>query len=132
MSYSDKTKKVIDALSSPTTTRRRPVAEMTVEQAPYAERDIMALDREGGYYARHVFAMTKYGLHDKSDIAAELAWRDQQIATLRAELDELRADAERYRWLRDDNAYFPEEYAIRGGEELDAAIDAARQEKGHE
>lgn len=32
-------------------------------------------------------------------------------------------DAERYRWLRDDNAYFPEENLIMGGEELDIAID---------
>lgn len=77
---------------SPPTTRRRPVADMTDGYAPYAERDVMALDREGGYYIRHVFAMTKYGLHDKSDIAAELAWRDQQIATLRAEIADMREE----------------------------------------
>ena len=37
-----------------------------------------------------------------------------------------RIDAERYRWLRADNAYFPEENYIRGGQELDEAIDHAR------
>lgn len=48
----------------------------------YAERDIMALDEQGGHYWRHVNAMTAEGLHSKSDIAAELAWRDTRIAEL--------------------------------------------------
>jgi hypothetical protein len=48
---------------------------------------------------------------------------------LRAEVEQLRKDAERYRWLRDDNAYFPEEEMIRGGDELDAAIDAAMERR---
>lgn len=52
----------------------------------YAERDIMALDEEGGYYCKHVGAMTSEGLHDKGDIAAELAYRDAQIDRLRLEL----------------------------------------------
>ena len=39
----------------------------------YAERDVIAL---GNYYLRHLNAMTAEGLHAKSDIAAELAWRD--------------------------------------------------------
>ena len=34
-------------------------------------------------------------------------------------------DAARYRWLRDDNGYAPEEACVRGGEELDALCDAA-------
>ncbi|MBS0200483.1 MAG: hypothetical protein JSR70_08540 [Proteobacteria bacterium] len=50
----------------------------------YAERDTMQLDRDGNYYCRHVSAMTAEGLHSKSDIAAELAWRDRQIDELRA------------------------------------------------
>jgi hypothetical protein len=37
----------------------------------------------------------------------------------------LRKDAVRYRWLRNGNAYFPEEQMVMGGEELDSAIDAA-------
>lgn len=34
------------------------------------------------HYSRHVSAMTSEGLYGKSDIAAELAWRDQRIAEL--------------------------------------------------
>jgi hypothetical protein len=32
------------------------------------------------YYCNHVSAMTREGLHSKSDIAQQLAWRDKQIA----------------------------------------------------
>lgn len=42
----------------------------------YAERDAMAL---GQLYVDHVQAMTSEGLHEKSDIAAELAWRDLKL-----------------------------------------------------
>ena len=48
----------------------------------YGERDIMALDEAGGYYMRHVMAMTGEGLHGKSAIAAELGHRDMQIDVL--------------------------------------------------
>lgn len=51
-----------------------------------------------------------------------------KLSTLYAECEKLRKDAERYRWLRADNAYFPEENYIRVGQELDAAITAAIQE----
>lgn len=37
---------------------------------------------------------------------------------------DMMADAARYRWLRDDNAYAPEEAYVRGGEDLDALCDA--------
>ena len=53
---------------------------MTKNQKQYAVRDHMAL---GEHYVRHVSAMTGEGLHSKSAIAAELAWRDAEIATLR-------------------------------------------------
>ena len=49
--------------------------------AEYAERDIL---KQGNYYMRHVAAMTAEGLHNKSDIAAELAHRDIEIARLKA------------------------------------------------
>jgi len=42
-------------------------------------RDPMQLDEDGNYYIRHVEAMTGEGLYDKSDIAAELGWRDREI-----------------------------------------------------
>lgn len=42
----------------------------------YAERDIESLDEAGGFYSRHVSAMTGEGLYTKSSIAAELGYRD--------------------------------------------------------
>lgn len=39
------------------------------------------------------------------------------------------ADAQRYRWLRRDNAYRPEAAGVRGGEELDALCDAGIRER---
>lgn len=44
----------------------------------YAKRDI----EHQAHYTAHVDAMTKEGLHSKSDIAAELAHRDAQIDKL--------------------------------------------------
>lgn len=55
----------------------------------YANRNIMALDRAGNYYCLHVAAMTAEKLHDKSDIAAELAQRDYDNAQLKSELQRL-------------------------------------------
>ena len=54
------------------------------------------------YYSAHVSAMTTEGLHSKSNIAAELAFRDQEIARLRAALEAVRAvaaDRERFVFL---------------------------------
>jgi hypothetical protein len=39
------------------------------------------------YYCQHVSAMTSEGLHSKSDIAMQLAWRDKRIAELEEQLD---------------------------------------------
>ncbi|MBN1085586.1 hypothetical protein JNO12_12620 [Erwinia aphidicola] len=58
----------------------------------YSERDAMELDGVGGYYFRHVLAMTAEGLHSKSDIAAELGWRDMQIAALQEQVRALAAE----------------------------------------
>lgn len=52
------------------------------EEKLYAERDAMELDKAGDYYCRHVVAMTHEGLHSKSDIAAELGYRDMLIDQL--------------------------------------------------
>lgn len=35
------------------------------------------------FFSEHMMAMTEEGLHDKGDIARELAFRDKQIATLK-------------------------------------------------
>lgn len=62
---------------------------MTDREKLYAERDPMALEP---HYCRHVQAMTAEGLHWKSDIAAELAWRDQRIEQLEAALAHARQE----------------------------------------
>jgi len=49
----------------------------------YAERDIINL---GKLYTEHVSHMTSEDLHSKSAIAAELAFRDNEIAKLKAKL----------------------------------------------
>lgn len=46
----------------------------------YKERNTIG---QGQVYADHVLAMTRESLHDKSDIAAELAERDIEIAALK-------------------------------------------------
>lgn len=56
----------------------------------YARRDALELDQaSGGMYGQHVHAMTSEGLHSKSDIAAELAYRDTINQQLRKLLTEL-------------------------------------------
>ena len=55
----------------------------------YAERDIESLDEVGGFYSRHVSAMTCEGLHTKSSIAAELGHRDMVISELLEALEML-------------------------------------------
>lgn len=57
------------------------------EARQYAERDLMGMDDAGNHYCRHISAMTREGLDSKSDIAAELGWRDMQIAALQQKLD---------------------------------------------
>lgn len=59
---------------------------MTDKQYAVGQRDIEQLD-EGGYYTRHIYAMTHEVLYSKSDIAAELAHRDLQIDMLRIALE---------------------------------------------
>lgn len=55
----------------------------------YAERDAYEIDMAGGYYSRHVSAMTSEQLHAKSDIAAELGHRDMVIDKLNSALKHL-------------------------------------------
>jgi len=69
--------------------------------ALYGERDAMAL---GEYYVRHVSAMTSEGLHSKAAIAAELAYRDEQIEMLRKRLAIIWADSNymRLEWFKEN------------------------------
>ncbi len=48
----------------------------------YAKRDIIFLDEIGDFYCKHISAMTGEGLHSKTDIAAELGYRDYRIELL--------------------------------------------------
>lgn len=72
----------------------------------YAERNPRQLEP---HYTAHVIAMMREDLHSKSDIAAELAWRDQRLqeATNRALVAEQELDAVRSKLfaldLRDRN-----------------------------
>lgn len=64
----------------------------------YAKRDPIALDQAGGYYRRHVSAMTTEGLHSKADIAAEFGWRDVEIDRLHAALEKVTGVTWRSLW----------------------------------
>ena len=52
----------------------------------YGQRDPIALEKAGGYFTRHMQAMTAEDLFDKSAIAEELAWRDMEIDRLPEQL----------------------------------------------
>lgn len=68
--------------------------------AEYAERDTSDLEP---HYSRHVNAMTEEDLRRKSEIAAELAYRDKRIADLETSLHEIQ------RWCKAyPIAVFPE------------------------
>lgn len=56
----------------------------------YADRDTIG---QGQAYVDHVLAMTRESLHNKSDIAAELAERDIEIAALKLRNAHLRVMA---------------------------------------
>lgn len=78
--------------------------------------------------------------HERSVVASQMREAASHIATLEAELAAVRADAERYLWLRDEahqaSRHAPavlkdgptDECSFYFGNELDAAIDAARKE----
>jgi len=66
----------------------------------YDKRDIEELDRIGEYYYKHVSAMTDENLHSKTDIAAELAWRDYLIELNIKQINKLK-DVVQY--LEEDN-----------------------------
>lgn len=53
----------------------------------------------------------------------------EQAVLQSPEIQTLRKDAERYRWLRDGNGYYPEENYLRGGVELDDGIDLSMEKQ---
>jgi hypothetical protein len=48
----------------------------------YGHYDHMALDQAGGYFIRHMMAMTSEDLRGKAEIAGELGYRDMLIDQL--------------------------------------------------
>jgi regulator of replication initiation timing len=64
----------------------------------YAERSPIEL---GEYYTTHIMAMTAEELHDKSSIAAELAYRDKYIAELEEAIYEWREERDSVREERE-------------------------------
>jgi hypothetical protein len=74
------------------------------------DRDAYSLEP---HYSRHVMAMTAEELHAKSDIAAELAFRDKRIAALEAERDALRVECDG--WARERDEAVAERDAARRG-----------------
>ena len=55
----------------------------------YAEREYDELDFAGGYYSRHIYAMTAEDLNAKHRIAGELAFRDMLIDQLNEKIRNL-------------------------------------------
>lgn len=70
---------------------KSPASEPVGDQL-YPPHDALSLHP---YYAQHVAAMTAEGLDSKGDIAAQLAWRDKQIAHHRGEAERLAAMCDR-------------------------------------
>jgi len=109
---------------------------MTSTKKQYCERDVIELERQGGFYSLHVEALTSEDLTSKSDIAAELAWRDTEIERLKRERDEARQEfdllkmraADHARELANvievaiENATYPLEGRIRHLEERERAL----------
>ncbi len=60
----------------------------------YDDHDSLELDEAGGYYFRHISAMTAEALHSKAAIACQLGYRDLMIDTLKAQVDTLKAQVE--------------------------------------
>ncbi len=58
----------------------------------YADRDVI---KQGQVYVNHVLHMTSEALHSKSDIAAELAHRDIELAALRETCARLEGEVEK-------------------------------------
>lgn len=59
----------------------------------YAKRDLEALDVPVPFFSRHMAAMTDEHLYGKGEVAAELAFRDKQLAAANAKVERLRSAA---------------------------------------
>jgi hypothetical protein len=61
----------------------------------YGKRSPIELDEKGGYFIKHMAAMTAEDLCGKAEIAEELGYRDMIIDTLTQQLTEARAENEK-------------------------------------
>lgn len=97
---------------------------MTTEHENIYDEDRIELcmdsDSMGGLYGMHINRMTREGLHSKAMIAAELAYRDDRIAELEAQLQE-RPEVTReedgwiqIEWYRQSNETFSLSISPRG------------------
>lgn len=87
----------------------------------YAEREIDS-DELAPHYSKHVMAMTAEILHSKSDIAAELAWRDAEIERVKAKLAFFQGEVDKLNSVLEKSIRLSEQR----GEERDAAADYAQ------
>lgn len=65
----------------------------------YPKHDAQALGQD---YINHVMAMTREGLHSKSDIAIQLAWRDAELRRLHQQELALMQWIEKTNWVQVD------------------------------
>jgi hypothetical protein len=85
----------------------------------------IAVDSTGSYILTPVYTVNQM----REYAAQAVAERDAEIGRLRGEVEALRADAERYRWLRDkgDTSWMPMAARVpEGAPGIDAAIDRAK------
>ncbi|EMZ1487777.1 hypothetical protein ABC295_000972 [Vibrio cholerae] len=89
----------------------------------YQERDLMELDKVGNHYSKHVLAMTREDLRSKSDIAAELGYRDMVIDKLTEENKRLRESLEKIQRMQSRTPELPEDYTHEDVGDLNDRID---------
>lgn len=116
--------------------RRIPALEADLEAARAQRDKFMEREDAQGKRAEAAEAERDAAQAEVLEQARLLGMSGERELALRAEIERLRKDAERYRWLRSDNqkvagpcAYAPWMGPPMFNEELDSAIDAARKQQ---
>ncbi len=82
------------------------------------------IDNDGNGYPVAVIDCEQYYSGDSLKLAKFYAQANSAaILELLDRLEAAERNAKRYLWLRNDNAYVPEAYAVRGGQRLDDLVD---------
>lgn len=63
--------------------------DLVAARKEYPKQNAMELDEAGGYFMRHLSAMTSEKLHGKFEIAEQLAWRDKKLDETQVKQDQL-------------------------------------------